>query len=413
MRYRASVELNSALLVGDRREPTGFFLVSRSFISGAVLRAGIAREITLACPLAPADGSHWVRYMGVNACMECTWRNLCRDFDRIRFGHCYPEGARVAPMTAYRCKANPSHRICDSLLESERTVCPECKGGMERFSGFVDTEWREVNPTRRLVMRLAVDPYRHVASEGRLYALRILEPGQRFTGWVETPDETELDIPVRMCVHLGAKISSGLGRATLCLEMVTEDVVQGIKKRCAHLTAIADQAATNRVAMNLAATNQSGMNQTATGQGYFSLTLLSDALPYVSLPLLGEGYQETSVLRERLARAILPEKFWNTVNPVTERVVADFRFYGGYQTTGVNAGRRHGRTYIAAGSVFLFRVPGGLSDTLINELVELERTGIGLCTEDGYGSVRVCDEFHLQKEGEINGVHYKPTGFPS
>jgi len=56
---------------------------------------------------------------------------------------------------------------------------------------------------------------------------------------------------------------------------------------------------------------------------------------------------------------------------------------------------------IAAGSVFLYHVPGGnfdLARIVLKRLAVLEREGVGQRREEGYGWLQVCTPFHLEIE---------------
>jgi CRISPR-associated protein Csx10 len=48
-------------------------------------------------------------------------------------------------------------------------------------------------------------------------------------------------------------------------------------------------------------------------------------------------------------------------------------------------------------SVYVYHTPRRADDeTLVNALRELEDRGVGDRRKEGFGQVRVCDEFHLQ-----------------
>lgn len=381
MRYAVTLELKSPALVGDRREPSAYFLPSRDFIPGGVLRAALARLITEGCPYySEVKGYHWVRFAAGPECAACMWCGLCASFDRVRFSHLYKDGARVAPLTAYRCKFDSSHPTFDTLLAHRRLRCPECKERVERVSGYLDGEYRDVAVNRRLVMRLAVDPYRGVAQDRQLYALRVLDAGQTFIGWLDVPDADT--VPETVELRLGAKTTVGLGRAAVRFERAAGPGLDALKKRIERFQEVIRQSA-----------------KAEPGYTCFSITLLSDALPDTELTPT-TGWVPTPDLRQEVAQAVLPPPL-RSAGPGVEvtRAVADFKVYGGYSTAVKGDGRQKARLYIAAGSVFLCRVRGELNDGLLQALFHLEKQGVGLKTEDGYGALCVCDEFHLNNGG--------------
>ncbi|MEW6448251.1 MAG: hypothetical protein AB1426_09190 [Bacillota bacterium] len=391
MRYTVTITLKSPALVGDRREPSAYFLPSRDFIPGAVLRAALARVITEGCPYYSQARLHWVRFANKPDCEGCRWRGLCTSFDSLRISHLYVEGARVAPLTAYRCKFNKNHPVFDTLFGLGNPRCPECNDRAERAGGYIDDHGQTVPVHRRLIMRLGVDPYRGVARDRQLFALRVLNEGQTFRGRLDIPDEV-VEIPQDFTLRLGAKTTVGLGQATLYLERLEGSGSADLLERLTRFQEGAREWLERR-------------GEKETGEySYFSVTLLADALPAAALTAKVERVP-TAILRQELAAALFPpESPLSTRDLDAVRVIADFRVYGGYCTAERGNGRREATLHIAAGSVFLYRVPGALNDGLLQALRLLEEQGVGARTEDGYGAACVCDEFHLSTGG-MTGEH--------
>lgn len=392
MRYSVALTLESPALVGDRREPSAYFLPSRDFIPGSVLRAALARAIKEDCPhYSDGERLNWVRFVDGPECAACRWRGLCRFFDAVRVSHLYISGARPAPLTAYRCKSeSDNHPAFDTLFACGETSCPDCGCRAERAGGYLDGARRAVPVKRRLIMRLKVDPYRGVSEEGQLFALRILEEGQKFCGSLHVPDAAE-PIPDSVTLRLGAKTTVGLGRATATLvparasdtgDSLEERVIRFQEKACNWC-------------------GQTGEDKEE--YTYFSLTLLADTIPDRELKARN-GRVPTDVLRRELALAVLP-----SASPMTERgaeavrIVSDFKVYGGYQTAEPGAGRQPTVLHIATGSVFVYRMRGNLDDEVLQSLRLLEEGGVGAKTVDGYGAVRICDELHLIAGGMTGG----------
>jgi len=391
MRYTVTLTLKSPALVGDRREPSAYFLPSRDFIPGAVLRAALARVITEGCPYRSQARLHWVQFANKPDCEGCRWRGLCASFDALRISHLYKDGARVAPLTVYRCKFNENHPVFDTLFDLGNPRCPECKDRAERAGGYIDDHGREVPIHRRLIMRLEVDPYRGVARDRQLFVLRVLNEGQTFRGQIDIPDLAK-EIPQNFfMLRLGAKTTVGLGQATLRPENLRRSGSADLQERLA------------RFQENARKWFEQRGEAKAGDYSYFSLTLLADALPAKALVAKNERIP-TATLRQELLEAILSSGSPLATRGIEAvRVIADFRVYGGYCTAEQGNGRREAMLHIAAGSVFLYRMRGALDHTLVELLQRLEERGIGAKTEDGYGAVRVCDEFHLNTGGMASG----------
>jgi CRISPR-associated protein Csx10 len=239
-------------------------------------------------------------------------------------------------------------------------------------------------------MRLRVDPYRGVAQDRELFAMRVLDQGQIFKGWLEIPDEAG-EIPETAELRLGAKTTVGLGRATVRFERAGVSASGDLQERIARFQEKA----------------RNGLKQSDKGETeectYFALTLLVDALPEKTLAAKSE-WVPTATLQQEVAQAILPSG-----SPIVARdveavkVITDFKVYGSYCTAERRDGRQEAALHIAAGSVFLYRMRSVLDDEMLQSLRRLEEQGVGAKTEDGYGAVRVCDEFHLNTGGMTGG----------
>ncbi len=384
MQYTVKITLQSPTLVGDRREPSAYFLPSRDYIPGGVLRAALARAIKDDCPYETGEGLiNWVEFVDGSECSRCSWRFLCSSFAELRFHNLYLDGARVAPLSAYRCKLNGEHPVFDTLLFSGRLSCPECKEPAERAGGYLK-DGCKVEAKRRLIMRLEVDPYRGVAQDSQLYSLRVLREGQVFSGLLTVPDPAGA-FPAELELRIGAKTTAGLGKARVHFKKAVGCGVEKLKERIIRFQEKA------RELLDIPAGTKEGEFL------YLSFTMLADALPEKQLMPKSERVPNDTLQRE-LIEALLPAG-----SPVSERldgvvkVLADFKVYGGYRTAERGDGRRQASLHVSAGSVFLCRVRGPLNDELLQSLLILEEQGLGMSAEDGYGAVRICDEIHLNE----------------
>ncbi|GFN23376.1 hypothetical protein [Thermanaeromonas sp. C210] len=387
MRYLVTLTLDSATLVGDRREPSAYFLPSRDFIPGGVLRAALARAIREDCPYETGSVlSNWVEFTDGPLCAGCSWRGLCSCFGDLRFSHLYKEGAKVAPLTSYRCKFDERHPVFDTLFKTGMPRCPECGSPAERAAGYLDSQNGLVGVNRRLLTRLEVDPFRQVAQEKQLYALRVLSAGQTFRGSLAVPGPA-VGVPSEFTLRLGAKTSVGLGRVQVRIEEAVVSNTGALQERIRRFQEKA------RGLPGLPEDKEAGESF------YLSLTLLADTLPARKLRAAGERVP-TETLQRELLQSLLPDgtPLAGRIGAVI-RVVADFEVYGGYCTAERLYGRRNASLYVSAGSVFLCRIKGFLEGELLQSLKLLEEQGLGQRTEDGYGAVSICDEFHLSTGG--------------
>jgi CRISPR-associated protein Csx10 len=108
-----------------------------------------------------------------------------------------------------------------------------------------------------------------------------------------------------------------------------------------------------------------------------------------------------------LSDAILFEQGWLPTNELSAEMLKDLtgidaRLVRSFTTTTTVGGwnvswQRPKPTAVATtmGSVFVFQVTGKLTDAHYMALARLEQDGIGERRAEGYGQIRICDEFHL------------------
>jgi len=126
---------------------------------------------------------------------------------------------------------------------------------------------------------------------------------------------------------------------------------------------------------------------TSFGGNCFSLTLYSDA-----------------ILVDEYLRCLtsLPATYLSKALEVELTLVRTFSSY--HTVSGWHAGAglpKEDDSAITKGSTFLFRYNGNDRDKLIKGLEALEKEGIGLRRNEGFGRIVVCDPYHLEMS-ELN-----------
>lgn len=400
-RLSVTIEAKSPLCFSERR-PAGQFRESTEYVPGSVLRGAVA-DLMLRDNL---EGS-------------AEFKALFYGERPAVFTNAYP-APYVFPATAVSCKAESGlhsegkHGVIDTLIER---LCFEalepagllylpncsyplpngrrCRARMERHAGFYYRNGDAFRPgkvTQRLLTRVAINRRRAVAEDELLYSPIVISEGSyesdgnyrpaSFRATIITPAHADLLLHyLRQVKHLGSGTSRGLGQVQVEVEkglVNDEKELELIRQRREKLnTAIKefwDQI------KRLPGCGQAEHNPNA--GTYFTVNLYSDAV------LKDDGWLPTMVLSERMLQN------YCKVNDDSLQLV---RAYSGYDYRGgwnVAWGLpKDVDVVVPRGSVFLFWTKH--PERWDRALLDLERWGIGERTAEGFGQVRICDEFHL------------------
>jgi CRISPR-associated protein Csx10 len=412
-----------APLVFSERRPGNQFRPSTTYIPGAVIRGALAQQFL------DSRREEGEEFRPEN---DAEFRALFTDAGAPLFRNAYPALfssdapdnaftlSRPLPATAYSCKTEPGfrktrgelrgHGVFDGLID--RLCCeslgvpvpylPRCnhkehEGQGERVEAYGGKFYAaapegllEVSVGSRLSTRVAVDRRRKVAEERMLYSLLVLDEttfdaagdGRDF---VETTFHGgtvvgEADRPlVRKWLpgltHVGSEVARGLGRVSVKVEEGDENEPGGRVREFNEL--LGDRWKSWEQSKDRNAPDP----QRRPGVGtFFSVTLMSDAI------LRGEGWSPTV----RLEPEMLGEAGRNAT---LLRCYASADYRGGWNT----AWRLPKDTELVAGmgSVYIYHTTDGVEDAnWLAALRALEERGVGERRREGFGEVRVCDDFH-------------------
>jgi CRISPR-associated protein Csx10 len=269
--------------------------------------------------------------------------------------------------------------------------CPVDGGRVDPFKGFysVDPEGRyhSHSSTSRLLTRVGINRRRNTAEDKVLYSTQVLNEFKQnnqqsremaFASkiWVCDP----LEKPLRDYLEaqadgfrFGGSASRGLGKVQLKLEPLEpeeplagrmEKFNQTLKARWEGWKIFGNSPASIE------------------GRTFFTLNLQSDAV-------LTENWLRTMVISEAMLQQAVG---------LTQGNLQLHAAYSSYsQRSGWNAAwglSKDVELTTDSGSVFLFSIDEGDRPTWLTALEQLEIWGIGSATAEGFGQVRVCDEFH-------------------
>jgi CRISPR-associated protein Csx10 len=385
-------------LVFPLRKPGTQFTPSLPYIPGSALWGALGAQLDAlppvrfsnALPAHPDD--QWVRVLPVTA-MSC----------KLQSGFVHDHGPDAQP------DEHP-HGVFDTLFEHICTQelqpaaltydphCPVCYRRAERFDGFyarwgTSAQVYRRTVQRRILTRVAIDRQRSTAAEGLLYAPIVISERNTFRHDPEQPHrrtsflaqvwglEGAIQEALQQVNHVGARISSGLGRVTIAVPDPSEPpAVTDMAERVAFFQE-RFQACWDTVAQ---LRPQRQPDWSPESWRVFSIGLQSDAL------LHEQGWQPTALF----SAAQLHEQTGLSALPVYAQTTA--RIVGGWNVRWNRP--KPTRVGAAAGSVYVFRTRAH-SDAICDALRLLEEQGIGQRRAEGFGVVLGCDMFHGEATG--------------
>jgi CRISPR-associated protein Csx10 len=233
---------------------------------------------------------------------------------------------------------------------------------------------------------VAINRRRGTAEDRRLYSPLVINEvtrdgdhlaPTRFVGSVAFPSDNReaLCTALKAIERLGGRQTTGLGAVTITETKQSPETHSAIKQRVANLTGLFQQQAERYEKLE-------GKPWTITHDSIFTINLLSDAI------LLEHGWVPTQQLSATMLRDI------TGIEATLLRAFASTRTVGGWNVSW----QRPKPTSLATtmGSVFVFQANEKLTDEHYTRLARLQLDGIGERRAEGYGQVRICDEFHLQ-----------------
>ncbi|RMF71105.1 MAG: hypothetical protein D6738_14660 [Acidobacteria bacterium] len=302
---------------------------------------------------------------------------------RNRFPFCWPaRGGRTrpAPRSARTCRKHGGsgergHGILDELLSGQDTrpaateppTCPVCQARLAPYRGLIgrDAKARVGVPRRATRMHVGIDRRRGSARPGVLFGHEVVLPEfeeggaleLRGTGWFEQEDLAALErlVADEQEILVGRSRSSGLGRMTVGFEDVP-DQGQAVRDRLEQW--VRESAPTDRARGTTCAVTL-----------VTPAIVLDDALRW-SFDLAREVAARTGIEAEVVTQRI------------ATGVVRGWSLGGGISRTAEPA--------IAEGSTVLLRMNAGVDETAA-ALESLEREGVGLRRDEGFGEIVVAD----------------------
>jgi CRISPR-associated protein Csx10 len=252
---------------------------------------------------------------------------------------------------------------------------------------------------QRVLTRVAINRSTGTAEDQRLYSPLVLSEVYRghptvFRGTVVLPDGDETALKafreiaqkaLREITHVGGRQTSGLGRISITAEPGVAEDAAAIKARVERLTKLFQEQAKRYQALG-------GDAWDIPDGTIFTVNLLSDAI------LVEDGWLPTYTLsREMLEQATgIKARLVRAFTGAT--IIAGWSML--WQRPKATA------PGVTMGSLFVFQADQKLSDADYKALAQLQTDGIGERRQEGYGQIRICDEFHSWRSDDN---HAKPA----
>ncbi len=391
----------SPLCFSERR-PGGQFRFSIDYVSGAVLRGAAAALMLRA---GEEQTPTFRRLFGVGQAPAALFR-------------CAYPGDAVLPHTAMSCKDYPGflpspgaessearHGVFDTLIDR---LCfeqlqppgllymPRCledhcdPGRAEASTGFYQrdaTRYQSRSMPQRLLTRVGLNRQRMAAEDALLYSPMVLSEAwwsdqgseqAHFVGsvWVDDDLAPALRTTLPQITHLGSGAARGLGQVQIACETGPSSYAESARlqaRLCAFKTMVRSR--WQEIATLCEAT-------VPPCPYIFTINLRSDAI------LKEYGWLSTTVLTAEMLQV---------ATGVTDPSLCLLRSYSSYDYRGGwhTAQRLPKDTALVTrlGSVFVFQTAD--LTPWYAPLAALEVSGIGERTAEGFGEVRVCDNFHI------------------
>ena len=402
-RINLTITAQAPLAIGQRK-PGGSVSEALDYIPGTVIRGAIAGELLQHGTPETGDDFHRL-FVGEGAAI---FQNAypaiakCGDDDYI----VSPGKTRVLPATALSSKTDSGFKprkagVFDALIDSfcarEHGLFyePNSKEGdrVESFNGFyskVKGKYFSHSVSKRLLTRVGINRRRATAQDEILYSLEVLNESQGKEKRQPTICHSSILINDdnlaeqlyffigRNCdrFRLGGSASRGLGRVELNVDQEEATVsTQEIQNR---LDAFNDCLNQRWQQWSLFGTSA----QPIQDKTFFAIGLESEAI-------LVENWRRTFVLSANMLclLAKLPDS-----KVKLEMAYSSYGYRSGWNAAWGLA--KDVDLVTVMGSVFLFSIPTTEQDDWIEKLAKLEQNGIGNRTSEGFGQIRVCDEFH-------------------
>ncbi len=413
----------SALAIG-RHKPGGSISETEDYIPGAVLRGAIGGVILQRAnrdtpqihqrDLRRHGGDFSQLFLDENAAIFCNAYPAIASLNKnekrfVRDRVYWLPSTALSSKTDGGFRTQEKHGVFDTLIDrfcadacswNYDPLCPQDGGRVEAYSGFYSRsnpkEYRSHSVDKRYLTRVGIDRRRATAADEILYSIQVIN--EEFVR-----DTKAAHLKWERMAFLGVICVEDDGLGDRLIEFINKNpdrfrlggsTSRGLGKVLFKATEIAgDPTLKTRIdTFNNAFKQRALQWQKVLGHSreilepnrfYFTIGLQSDAI-------LRDRWQRTTVISPEMLR-----EYVGISDPSLRLEVA----YSSYDyRSGWNAAwglMKDTELVTNKGAVYLFSTDAALRDRWLSALAALEAKGVGDRTPEGFGQIRVCDEFHL------------------
>ena len=400
-----TITAKAPLAIGQRK-PGGSVSEAMDYIPGTVIRGAIAAGILQQAQQAPEPGDqfHALLVDETAAIFQNAYPAIGQSGDD-HYEVCTGD-IRLLPATALSAKNNSGFRskgsgVFDALIDSfcarehGHFYQPNDLAGdrVEPFKGFYSQQGEHYcshSISKRLLTRVGINCRRATAEENILYSLEVLNETQGKTSPQPSIYRSAILVAddladplhqfIRQNEHsfrLGGSNSRGLGHVHIQTELQDSLVdAEAIKNRVEQFT--------DKLRERWSQWSVFNSSKQMPDKTYFTLDLQSDAI-------LTENWRRTMVISAEML-----SQFAHIDPPINDSILKLEMAYSSYDyRSGWNAAWglcKDVELVTKMGSVFLFSTNN--PEQWCEPLARLEQRGVGDRTSEGYGQIKVCDDFH-------------------
>jgi len=412
-RIELEIKVLSPLAIA-RQKPGGSIGEAVDYIPGTVIRGAVAAQILdlsngRSTDLTKNGGDFEALFLSENpAIFQNAYPALIEDGDLVSKDTLEEYG--VLPATALSSKNKPGFKeeeddpekngVFDTLIDRFCAEgygypydpnCPKDGGRVDAagitFYCKVDDEYHSLKANKRLLTRVGINRRRATAEEEILYSLEVLNESQDkkqnpvyYLGAILVEDDLAESLrnfidQRHQSFRLGGSTSRGLGKVEIQAKNPVDAKID-VKDRIAEFNKKLEGRWDKWVVFG------NPIKESPKNRTYFTLDLQSDAI-------LTENWRRTTVISEQMLHqfAGIEDK---DESLRLEAAYSSYDFLSGW-----NAGwglMKDVELITTKGAVYLFSTtqPG----LWIQRLGELEISGVGDRTCEGFGQIQICNEFH-------------------
>ncbi|MDY6782169.1 MAG: CRISPR-associated RAMP protein Csx10 [Cyanobacteriota bacterium] len=408
-RINLEIKALSPLAIG-KQKPGGFISKTENYIPGTVIRGAVAAYILKRTnKLIEADDDFHRLFLGENPAI---FQNVYPGTIQTKKQTIIQPQVRVVPATALSSKSKPGFKsqkgngVFDALIDRFCAESyghfyePNCptdtdSGRVDAFTGFyseLNGKYYSHSITSRLLTRAGINRRRTTSEEQILYSIEVLNESKDrgkikkpviYTGAILVTERLADSLRnfINNCqddLRLGGATSRGLGRVKIAamqprdsttLQPSLEERIDNFKNKL-HQRWEEWKQIYNRP-----------LEDRLEKRTFFTIDLQSDAI-------LREGWLRTTVISEDMLRE------FTGVSDASLKLHAAYSSYD--YLSGWNSAwglMKDVELVTNKGGVYLFSTTQ--PHIWIEKLENLEVNGLGERTAEGFGQIRVCNEFHL------------------